>query len=119
MSKLDKDKVIAAFTEAYTAQNGKAPTIEAKGGWYSIDGGKNMRLVAIDAMVAELSSSTTVKKSEAVAEKPKKSTENKPATLKKVAKAPSKNIVKKTNFSVKEFWAKKILGQGSGYKLPR
>ena len=43
MSKLDKDAVIAKFTEAYTAANGKAPQIEAKGGWYSVDGSKNMR----------------------------------------------------------------------------
>jgi hypothetical protein len=37
MSKLDKDSVLAKFTAAYEAANGKAPTIEAKGGWYSVE----------------------------------------------------------------------------------
>lgn len=32
MSKLDKEDVIASFTAAYVAANGKEPHIEAKGG---------------------------------------------------------------------------------------
>ena len=50
MSKLDKDKVIADFTAAYEKANGKSPDIEAKGGWYSVDGGKNMRLAQLKEM---------------------------------------------------------------------
>jgi hypothetical protein len=119
MSKLDKDQVIAAFTEAYTAANGKSPTIEAKGGWYSVDGGKNIRLADVDAMVAELGSSTPAKKTAAVTEKPKKVTEKKPAADKKVAKAAVKKKAKKSDFSVKAFWADKILEHSSGSKLPR
>ena len=39
MANLDKDEVVAAFTEAYKKVNGKAPSIESKSGWYSVDGG--------------------------------------------------------------------------------
>jgi hypothetical protein len=119
MSKLDKEQVIAAFTEAYTAANGKAPTIEAKGGWYSIDGGKNMRLADLDAMSAELGSSSPAKKTKAVTEKPKAAVEKKPAAAKKAATAPAKKKAKKSDFSVKGFWAGKILEQNTGSKLPR
>jgi hypothetical protein len=110
MSKLDKDQVIAAFTEAYTAANGKAPTIEAKGGWYSVDAGKNIRLADLDAMIVELGSSTPAKKDTAAVEKPKKATPK---------KAPAKKKSKKSDFSVKAFWAKKILEESTVSKLPR
>jgi hypothetical protein len=50
MAKQDKDAVIENFTQAYTKANGKAPSIEAKGGWYSVDGGKNMRLAQLEEM---------------------------------------------------------------------
>ena len=120
MSKLDKDQVIAVFTEAYTAANGKAPAIEAKGGWYSVDGGKNMRLADLDAMTAELGSSKPAKKTKVAAEKPKQAAESKPAAEKKVAKASKKTKKKaKSNFSVKAFWAENIIEQNSGSKLPR
>ena len=95
MSKLDKEQVIATFTVAYTAVNGKAPTIEAKGGWYSVDGGKNMRLADLDAMTAELGSLTPVEETKGVVEKPAK------AAKKKAAKAPAKKKVEKSEFSVK------------------
>ncbi|WP_339719951.1 hypothetical protein [uncultured Paraglaciecola sp.] len=122
MSKLDKDQVIAAFTEAYTAANGKAPAIEAKGGWYSVDGGKNMRLADLDALIAELGSAKPAKKTKAAAEKPKKAAESKPAAEKKVAKAPAPKKTKKkakSDFSVKAFWAEKLLEKSSDSKLPR
>lgn len=41
MSKLDKDQVLADSTAAYQQAHGKKPTIEAKGGWYSVNGGKS------------------------------------------------------------------------------
>jgi hypothetical protein len=113
MSKLDKDQVIAAFTEAYTAVNGKAPIIVAKGGWYSVDGGKNMRLADLDATINELGTSTPAKEATAAVEKPKKS------MPKKAAKVPAKKKIKKSDFSVKAFWAKKILEESIVSKLPR
>ena len=119
MSKLDKDLVIATFTEAYTAANGKAPAIEAKGGWYSVDGSKNMRLADLDAMTGELGSLTPAKETKAVAEKPKSIAAKKPATEKKAAKSPAKKKIKKSDFSVKGFWAEKILEKSAKSKLPR
>jgi hypothetical protein len=113
MSKLDKEQVIAAYTEAYKAKNGKAPAIEAKGGWYSVDGGKNVRLADLDAMTSELGASTPASKATVAVDKPKK------ATKTKVAKSPAKNKAKKTDFSVKAFWAKKILEESAVSKLPR
>ncbi|WP_166839847.1 hypothetical protein [Rheinheimera pleomorphica] len=53
MSKLDKDQVVAEFTAAYQAAFGKAPQLEQKPGWFSVDGGKNIRL----AELAELGAS--------------------------------------------------------------
>jgi hypothetical protein len=64
MAKQDKDAVIENFTQAYTKANGKAPSIEAKGGWYSVDGGKNMRLAQLEEMTAELSASAPAAKKE-------------------------------------------------------
>jgi hypothetical protein len=102
MSTSDKDQVISNYTEA---------NIEAKGGWYSVDGGKNVRLAAIEAMIAELSSNSTPVAAEAKAEK----------TAKPVKKAAPKKAkkAKKSDFSVKAFWAAKITEQNPGAKLPR
>lgn len=52
MSKLDKDQVIADFTAAYTAAFGKAPQLEQKPGWFSVDGGKNIRLAELAELAA-------------------------------------------------------------------
>ncbi len=119
MSKLDKDQVIAAFSEAYTAVNGKAPSIEAKSGWYSVDGGKNIRLADLDAMVAELGSTTPSKETNTAVDKPKKVTKIKLTVDKEIAKTAVKKKVKQSKFSVKAFWTNKILEQSSQSKLPR
>ncbi|MBU1308221.1 hypothetical protein MN202_18610 [Rheinheimera muenzenbergensis] len=65
MSKLDKDQVVADFTAAYTAAFGKAPQLEQKPGWFSVDGGKNIRL----AELAELGASYASAKKPATAAK--------------------------------------------------
>ncbi|MEO9945421.1 MAG: hypothetical protein ABJH28_05030 [Paraglaciecola sp.] len=103
MSKLDKDQVIAAFTQAYTTANGKAPEIEAKGGWYSVDGGKNIRLAALNDMISELGTS------------PKEV----PAAPKKPTKKKAAPKAKTSGFSVKSFYATKIQTENEGVKLPR
>ena len=61
MSKLDKDQIIARYTEAYQAVHGKAPVIEAKSGWYSVDGGKNMRLAQLAEAAEALAQSVAAK----------------------------------------------------------
>ena len=85
MSKLDKEAVIAKFTAAYEAANGKTPQIEAKGGWYSVDGGKNQRLAALDEMANELTSGGGAPATEPA--KPAKKTAPKKAAKTKAAPA--------------------------------
>ncbi|WP_394220327.1 hypothetical protein [Alteromonas gracilis] len=111
MANLDKDEVLAAFTEAYKKANGKAPSIESKSGWYSVDGGKNMRLTQLQEMIASLNS----KSSGAAA---KKETATK---AKSVSKPTKKQGAKssKAGFSVKQFWAEKLSEEAPGATLPR
>lgn len=106
MAKLDKDQVIASFTEAYTKHHGKAPKIEAKGGWYSVDGAKNVRLADLNSQISGFTA------------KPPKDVSKSSQSIKKTAsnvkakKAPS-------TFSVKQYWAEKIAQTNPGVKAPR
>lgn len=124
MSKLDKDQVIAKFTEAYTAANGKAPEIEAKGGWYSVDGGKNVRLAALEEMANELAggkAEAPAKKAKAEAKpkaEAKKETPKKAAPKKAAPKKAAKKAAK-SDFSVKAFWAEQIEARNPGSRQPR
>lgn len=111
MANLDKDAVIAAFTEAYKKANGKAPSIESKSGWYSVDGGKNMRL----AQLQEMTESLAPNSSEGTETKKEKS-ETKAAAKPTKKKASAS---KKSGFSVKDFWAEKLNAEAPGATLPR
>jgi cell division septation protein DedD len=121
MSKLDKDAVIAKFTEAYQKANGKAPEIEAKGGWYSVDGGKNIRLAQLDEMADSFGADSAPAK----AEKPAKKAEAPKAKKETVAKKPAaKPKAKKaakasSGFSVKDFYTQQIKEANPGAKAPR
>ncbi|WP_438863812.1 hypothetical protein [Neptunicella sp.] len=132
MSKLDKDQVIEKFTQAYQAANGKAPVIEAKGGWYSVDGGKNVRLAQLEELADELGAgkaapaakSAPAKKAEA--KKPAKKAEAAPkakkaAPAKKPASKPAaKTKTKKSSgFSVKEFWNNLLKSKDHDCDSPR
>lgn len=101
MSKLDKDTVIAQFTAAYERANNKQPDIEAKGGWYSVDGGKNMRLAQLKEMADELEKGTASATGSGKAAKKKAS--------------PARH----QGFSVKAFWNDKIVNDNDGSILPR
>jgi hypothetical protein len=121
MSKLDKEQVLEQFTAAYTKANGNAPAIEAKGGWYSIDGAKNIRLAQVEELTAELSKQKVAQKEQV---KPEKEAATKAKAPKKVAKAeaPKKAVKKpkaKSDFSVKALWASQILEKNPGSKQPR
>lgn len=108
MSKVDKDQVIEEFTQAYQKAHGKTPTIEAKSGWYSVDGGKNMRIGQLQDMIAELNGSAK--------------TESKPAPAKKKAAAKpakAKKPAKSGGFSVKAYYAEKLKDDNPGAILPR
>lgn len=121
MSKLDKDQVIADFTAAYEKAHGKKPTIEAKSGWYSIDGGKNMRLAQLAEEAEALTGAT--KKPAAKAEKPAAKKAEKPAkaaSKKPVAKkAASKTTSSGNGLTARELWRQKLEAESSLSRLPR
>lgn len=90
MSKLDKDQVVAEFTAAYKAAFGKAPQLEQKPGWFSVDGGKNIRL----AELAELGASYSAEKATTSTTKAKPAAEKKAAPAKAAAKPAPKPAAK-------------------------
>lgn len=115
MGNVDKDKIIEEFTKAYQKANGKAPTIEAKSGWYSVDGGKNMRIGQLEEMTATLNDQQP---DTPVAKAPAK-TESKPAAKKTKAAAKPKAKKQKGSFSVKAFWQEKLASENPGSRSPR
>lgn len=117
MSKLDKDQVIEQFTQAYTAANGKAPEIVAKGGWYSVDGGKNVRLATLVDMTAELSGGNS-----AATKTEKSPTATKKAPPKKAPPkkaAPKKKPASTAGFSVKAYWEEQVIAKQNASRPPR
>jgi hypothetical protein len=87
MTKLDKDQVVAEFTAAYKAAFGKAPQLEQKPGWFSVDGGKNLRLAELAELGASYSADKGATKSTA---KAKPAAEKKAAPAKTTAKPAKK-----------------------------
>ncbi len=114
MTNQDKEKIIADFTEAYTKVNGSAPSIEVKSGWYSVDGGKNVRLAQLQDMTASLSGQLTPAATKQPAAT-KTVSEKKP----KKSASTSKKPQKVSGFSVKAFWAEKLKNEAPGATLPR
>ncbi|KZN49942.1 hypothetical protein L1077_20935 [Pseudoalteromonas luteoviolacea] len=119
MSKLDKTEVLSAFEAAYEAVNGKKPEITIKPGWYSIDGGKNMRLADVAALTEELTSGTAG----ASEEKPVK----KPAA-KKAAPAPAAKTkaaaftvvtANEEGYKAEEAWIVELAEKDHDCRLPR
>ncbi|SDJ27294.1 hypothetical protein SAMN04488540_106150 [Ferrimonas sediminum] len=111
MSKLNKEEVLQQFNDAYLKKHGKAATIEQKGSWFKVDGGKSLRLGDLADMVQEMSSGATEAEVAAAAEKP--------VTKKAAPKAKAK-AVKSGNggLSPKQLWAQK-LAANKGNALPR
>jgi hypothetical protein len=109
MTNLDKEAVIAAFTSAYEAKHGSTPTIEAKSGWYSVEGGKNIRLAQLQEMTQDLVGGTASKDEKRAPI----------ATKKAPKKAAPSTANKKGQFSVKDFWANKLREDAPGSTLPR
>lgn len=136
MSKLDKEKVLAEYTEAYQKAHGKKPKIESSNGWYSVDGGKNVRLsqLADDAKALGKEKKSAPKKSEPKKTEPKKAEAKKPAAKKAETKKPAakKPAAKKSSakqssakksssggLTAKELWKQKLEGKDSDCRLPR
>lgn len=143
MSNPDKDAVLDEFTEAYKAANGKKPKVESSNGWYSVDGGKNLRLAQLEEWTEELKGkgasskkkSSATKSSEA-AKQPsetketsakkstaKKSTASKSKTKKSVSK---KSSAAKTSATTKDggltpaqAWRQRLSAENGQCRLPR
>lgn len=106
MTKLDKDQVLQGFSQAYENVHGKTPDIQAKGGWYSVEGGKNMRLAQLAEEIEVLNNQT------------------KPAAVvseKSTPKAKPKKSAKKSSaaFSVKQFWSEQLTQRDPSAVMPR
>lgn len=116
MSKLDKEKVLSEFSQAYKAANGKAPSIEESPGWYSVDGSKNMRLAKLAEWTEELTSGASTSAS---AEKPK--AKAKKAVEKKTTPKATLKVTKKATggLSAKEQWQQYLASQIGASKPPR
>ncbi len=121
MSNLDKDKVIAEYTEAYQKAHGKKPKIESSNGWYSVDGGKNVRLsqLADDAKALGKEKKSAPKKSESKKTEPKKAEAKKPAAKKSSAKQSPAKKSSSGGLTAKELWKQKLEGKDSDCRLPR
>ncbi|RUO73075.1 hypothetical protein [Idiomarina ramblicola] len=141
MSNLDKEKVIAEYTEAYQKAHGKKPKIESSNGWYSVDGGKNMRLaqLADDTKTLGKEKKAAPKKAESKKSEPKKAETKKPAAKKaepkkQATKKPAakksptkastakKSPAKKSSsggLTAKELWKQKLESKESDCRLPR
>ncbi|RUO22309.1 hypothetical protein CWE08_03740 [Aliidiomarina iranensis] len=115
MSKLDKEQVLADFTEAYTSAHGKAPTVEEKSGWYSINGDKNVRLAQVAELTEELKSGSvkSAKKPTAAKSTSKKTSTKAKTSSKKASKGKSSG-----GLTAKELW-KQHLEKSPDARLPR
>ncbi|MFV7783557.1 hypothetical protein ACNPKB_08545 [Shewanella marisflavi] len=112
MSKLTKEEVISSLETALSKAQGKSVTIEQKGSWYKIDGGKSLRFSDLEAMLAEQGTAAPAAKATPKAEKPK-------AAPKKAAPVKAKATASKSTsggMTPKELWRAKLAGKG---QLPR
>ncbi|KPH94237.1 hypothetical protein AMS58_13105 [Pseudoalteromonas porphyrae] len=117
MSKLDKTEVLNAFEAAYEAANGNKPEITTKPGWYSIDGGKNLRLAEVAELTEQLtsggSSEKTVKKAPAKKTKTKTTA---PAVKKAAFTVTTEN---EDGYTAEEFWIVYLARKEHDCRLPR
>jgi hypothetical protein len=124
MSKLDKAQVLEDFDKAYQAANGKQPEVVAKAGWYSVDGGKNMRLADLAALTEELSSGTAPAAPKKAA-KPAKKAAAKPAKKAAVKTVETKDkgmVIVKNNedgYTAEEFWIVYLAEKEHDCRLPQ
>lgn len=114
MSTLDKTEVLASFEAAYEAANGKKPDITAKAGWYSVDGGKNMRLADLNDLIATLGSDAVPKAKKATT---KKANDKAPA----VASTPGFAITRSNDegYTAEELWIVTLAEKDHDCRLPR
>jgi glycerol-3-phosphate dehydrogenase len=124
MSKLDKDQVIADFTAAYQQAHGKKPNLEAANGWFSVDGGKNMRLAQLAEATADLAAASNKPTKAAAQTAIKKPGANTVAKKSSAEKPVSKKSAIQVNdngngLSAKELWRQKLQQGATNSRLPR
>lgn len=124
MSSLDKEKTLEAFSAAYKKANGKAPAVEAANGWYSVDGGKNMRLAQLDEWRQELEGGKAAAQPAASAKTTKPSAKKKPApkksaSNKKPAKKASKQPAGNGAGTPAQLWRDQLQAEPGLSRLPR
>ncbi|WP_299494340.1 hypothetical protein [uncultured Shewanella sp.] len=114
MSKLTKEEVISQLEGFLTSQQGKTVSIEQKGSWYKIDGGKSLRFSELESMFAEFNTETGTQK----ADTPTTVQTSSPtaAKVKTVKVAHTQTTTKTSGQTPKELWRQKLAGQG---QLPR
>lgn len=110
MSKLDKTAVLSAFESAYEAANGKKPEITTKPGWYSIDGGKNLRLADVAELTKKLTSGKTAKTKKTKVAAPAKAQKKTPFTV------VTEN---EDGYTAEEFWIVELARKEHDCRLPR
>lgn len=115
MTKLDKDQVVAEFTAAYQAAFGKAPQLEQKPGWFSVDGGKNIRLAELAELGASYSSTKAKPAAEKKAAAPKAEAKKAEKTVAKPAKKAKKSA-SGDGQSAAALWNQRI---GNSQRSPR
>ncbi|MDK1287545.1 hypothetical protein [Pseudoalteromonas umbrosa] len=119
MSKLDKTEVLSAFEAAYEAVNGKKPEITIKPGWYSIDGGKNMRLADVAALTEELTSGTAGASEEKPVKKPAAKKAAPAPTAKTKTAAFTVVTANEEGYKAEEAWIVELAEKDHDCRLPR
>ncbi|WP_163931001.1 hypothetical protein [Paraferrimonas sp. SM1919] len=118
MTTLNKDEVIALVTKNFEAKFGRTPEVEAKGGWYKVDGGKGLRLADLQQYAESLVGDAPAAEAAAPVANatPKKAAPAKKAApkAKKAVKATGSNGGK----TWKQVWAEKLSADKNS-TLPR
>ncbi len=113
MSKLDKTQVLEAFEQAYLAKHGKAPEITAKSGWYSIDGGKNIRLADVQELTESLTGNSVA------APKVKVTASTQTTNASKSIDYIVLSRDEENGFTAEELWIKVLAEREHDCRLPR
>ena len=112
MSKLTKEEVISQLEGYLSSQQGQTVSIEQKGSWYKIDGGKSLRFSELESMFAEFNTGAGTE----TAEVPTQVKANTPTPAKTIKVAKVQTTTNATGQTPKALWRQKLAGQG---QLPR
>ncbi|MCL2918691.1 hypothetical protein [Shewanella litorisediminis] len=125
MSNMTKEEVISALEAALEKAEGRKVSIEQKGSWFKIDGGKSLRFAELEAMLAEHSGGkantpNATKPEPAAKAAPKAKAEPKatakPKTAPKAAATPAATPGS-GGLLPKDLWKQQLLAKGN--TLPR